>query len=137
MLKKIPENISKILKNLPKTPGVYQMKNKSGKIIYVGKSVNLKSRVSSYFQDESKLTMAKRKMVSQIANIETILCQTEVEALTLETNLIKHLTPKYNILMKDDKNLSYIKITNSEIAEIFKTRQKINDGARYFGPFTQ
>ena len=76
-------------------------------------------------------------MVSQIADIETILCSTEVEALTLETNLIKHLSPKYNILMKDDKNLSYIKITKNPVAEAIKTRQKINDGAKYFGPFTQ
>jgi len=130
------------------------MKDKSGKVIYVGKSVNLKSRVSSYFQGVSlgqgrtplyppfkggsnQLTLAKRQMVDKIADIETILCQTEVEALVLETNLIKHLTPKYNILMKDDKNLAYIKITKSPIPEVIKTRQKIQDGATYFGPYTQ
>lgn len=137
MLKKIPENIEKILKNLPKTPGVYQMKNSAGKVIYVGKAKNLKSRVNSYFQKDATLTAAKKSMVSQIADIEIILCQTEVEALTLETNLIKHLTPKYNILMKDDKNLAYIKFTKSPVAEVIKTRQKINDGGVYFGPFTQ
>lgn len=76
-------------------------------------------------------------MVKQIADIEILLCNNEVEALVLETNLIKHLTPKYNILMKDDKNLAYIKITSSTIPEVIKTRQKINDGGRYFGPFTQ
>lgn len=76
-------------------------------------------------------------MVAQIADIEILLCQTEVEALTLETNLIKHLSPKYNILMKDDKDLSYIKITNSVVPEVIRTRQKINDGGQYFGPFTQ
>lgn len=91
----------------------------------------------SYFRDGQTLTVAKKNMVSQIADIETILCQTEVEALTLETNLIKHLSPKYNILMKDDKNLTYIKITKNPIAEVVKTRQKINDGSKYFGPFTQ
>ncbi len=135
-MKQMPDYIEKLLKNLPKTPGVYQMKDEVGKVIYVGKSVNLKSRVSSYFQDMGTLTMAKKHMVQKIRDIETILCQTEVEALVLETNLIKHLTPKYNILMKDDKNLAYIKITNSPVPEVYKTRQKIRDGAVYFGPFT-
>lgn len=113
------------------------MKNSAGKVIYVGKAKNLWSRVNSYFRENQDLTVAKKNMVSQIADIETILCSTEVEALTLETNLIKHLSPKYNILMKDDKNLSYIKITKTPIAEVIKTRQKINDGAKYFGPYTQ
>lgn len=135
-MKKISEKIQKILKNLPKTPWVYQMKDSKNNVIYVGKSVNLYSRVHSYFQDDKKLTLAKKKMVAQIDDIEIILCQTEVEALTLETNLIKHLSPKYNILMKDDKNLSYVKITNSIIPEVIRTRSKINDGWRYFGPFT-
>lgn len=75
-------------------------------------------------------------MVSQIVDIEILLCQSEVEALTLETNLIKHLVPKYNILMKDDKNLSYIKITNTVIPEVYRTRLKLSDWARYFGPYT-
>jgi excinuclease ABC subunit C len=112
------------------------MKDASGQVIYVGKSINLKSRVSSYFQDIGALTIAKRQMVSKIRDIEIILCQTEVEALVLETNLIKHLTPKYNILMKDDKNLAYLKITNSPVPEIIKTRKKIRDGGEYFGPYT-
>lgn len=103
----------------------------------MGKAVNLKSRVGSYFRENAPLTLAKKNMVRQIRDIEIILCTTEVEALVLETNLIKHLSPKYNILMKDDKNLAYIKITNSPVPEIIQTRQKINDGARYFGPFTQ
>ena len=136
-MKKISEHIAHILQNLPKTPWVYQMKDKTGKIIYVGKAKNLRSRVSSYFREGQDLTVAKRNMVGQIVDIETILCQTEVEALVLETNLIKHFSPKYNILMKDDKNLSYLKITTGKIPELIKTRQKINDGAKYFGPFTQ
>jgi excinuclease ABC subunit C len=74
-------------------------------------------------------------MVGKIADIETILCETEVEALVLETNLIKHLTPKYNILMKDDKNFAYIKITDSPVPELIKTRIKIKDGGEYFGPY--
>lgn len=99
--------------------------------------MNLKSRVSSYFRDAGSLNLAKKQMVVKIEDIEIILCQTEVEALVLETNLIKHLTPKYNILMKDDKNLAYIKITKNPIPEIFRTRQKIKDSATYFGPYTQ
>lgn len=113
------------------------MKDKEGKVIYVGKSVNLKSRVSSYFRDTGSLTLAKKQMVGKVVDIEIILCQTEVESLVLETNLIKHLTPKYNILMKDDKNLAYIKITKNPIPEIFRTRQKVKDGGIYFGPYTQ
>lgn len=104
------------------------MKDKDGKVIYVGKAKSLKNRVRSYFDRTGDLTLAKKHMVDKICDIETILCATEVEALVLETNLIKHLTPKYNILMKDDKNLAYIKITNSSIPELVKTRQKTKDG---------
>jgi excinuclease ABC subunit C len=104
------------------------MKDKSGKVMYVGKAKILRSRVGSYFKDPRDLSMAKRQMVAKIADIEIIICATEVEALVLETNLIKHLTPKYNILMKDDKNLAYMKITNSPVPELIKTRQKIRDG---------
>lgn len=84
--------------------------------------------MGSYFKEANELTLAKRQMVGKIADIEIILCQTEVEALVLETNIIKHLTPKYNILMKDDKNLAYLKLTNSPVPELVKTRQKIKDG---------
>lgn len=111
------------------------MKDKSGKVMYVGKAKSLISRVKSYFVKTTELSLAKRQMVGKIVDIEIITCTTEVEALVLETNLIKHLTPKYNILMKDDKNLAYIKITNSPVPELIKTRQKIRDGAEYFGPY--
>jgi excinuclease ABC subunit C len=129
------EHLEKILKNLPKNPGVYQMKDADAKVIYVGKAKNLMNRVRSYFDRTSELSPAKKQMVAKIRDIEIILCDTEVEALVLETNLIKHLTPKYNILMKDDKNLAYIKITNSPVPELIKTRQKYKDGAEYFGPY--
>jgi excinuclease ABC subunit C len=122
------------------------MRDKEGKVMYVGKAKSLKSRVSSYFREQNppsplsqggtqQLSVAKRQMVAKIADIDIITCQTEVEALVLETNIIKHLTPKYNILMKDDKNLAYIKITNSPVPELIKTRQKIRDGGIYFGPY--
>ncbi len=129
------ENIEKILLSLPRSPWVYQMKDSGGKVMYVWKAKSLKNRVSSYFMTDAELSLAKRQMVGKIMDIEILTCQTEVEALVLETNLIKHLTPKYNILMKDDKNLAYLKITNSPIPELIKTRQKIRDGGEYFGPY--
>jgi excinuclease ABC subunit C len=134
-MSKISEHLERILQNLPKIPWVYQMKDAKGGVMYVGKAKNLKNRVSSYFVRTGELSPAKRQMVAKICDIEIITCQTEVEALVLETNLIKHLTPKYNILMKDDKNLAYIKITSSPVPEIIKTRQKIRDGGVYFGPY--
>ena len=134
-MSKNSEHIQHILSNLPKTPWVYQMKDARGGVMYVGKAKSLKSRVGSYFVKTSDLSVAKRQMVAKICDIEIITCQTEVEALVLETNIIKHLTPKYNILMKDDKNLAYLKITNSPVPELIKTRQKIRDGGIYFGPY--
>ena len=134
-MKQIPENIQNILSHLPTSPGVYQMKDASGKVIYVWKAKNLKNRVKSYFDRTADLSVSKKQMVEKIRDIETILCQTEVEALVLETNLIKHLIPKYNILMKDDKNLAYIKITPGPISLVTKTRQRIPDGGQYFGPY--
>lgn len=137
MKKEKNEHIERILSTLPTSPWVYQMKDDKGGVLYVWKSVNLKSRVSSYFRDNSNLNPAKRQMVGKVKDIEIIICQTEVEALVLETNLIKHLSPKYNILMKDDKNLTYIKITSWIIPEILKSRKKINDGWIYYWPYTQ
>ncbi|MDD2907428.1 MAG: excinuclease ABC subunit UvrC [Candidatus Gracilibacteria bacterium] len=127
--------IKEILKNLPKTPGIYQFFNKDNKIIYIGKSVNLFSRVNSYFNGKSKLNFAKQKMVEQICDIKTILTNNETESLILETTLIKKHEPKYNILMKDGKNHIYIKITSEFIQKIIKVRQKSKTGT-YFGPYT-
>ncbi len=100
--------ISDLLRLLPARPGVYQMFGKTKKVLYVGKSIHLKSRVSSYFNGTGSLNAAKAQMVGQVENIEWIETSSEIEALVLETNLIKKFRPKYNILMKDDKNLSYI-----------------------------
>ncbi len=111
------------------------MKNAGGEIIYVGKSKNLKSRVNSYFARIEDLTVAKRSMVGQIDDIQIITTQTEIEALVLETNLIKKHRPKYNILMKDDKNLSYIVVSDGPVQEVFRTRVKPTKGT-FFGPFT-
>ncbi|MDD3145318.1 MAG: excinuclease ABC subunit UvrC [Candidatus Gracilibacteria bacterium] len=129
------ENIKNILKKLPKTPGIYQFFNSDGKIIYIGKSVNLFSRVNSYFNGKSKLNFAKQKMVEAIFDIKIILTNNETESLILETTLIKKHEPKYNILMKDGKNHIYIKITTEFIPSIIKTRFKGATGT-YFGPYT-
>ena len=133
--KTLSEHLAWILTRLPTAPGVYQMKDKDGKVMYVGKAKNLKNRVKSYFERTTELSAAKKQMVAKIEDIELIICETEVEALVLETNIIKHLSPKYNILMKDDKNLAYIKITNSPVPELIKTRQKFRDGGEYYGPY--
>lgn len=129
------KHLEKIINNLPKNPWVYQMKDIHGKVIYVWKAKNLSQRVRSYFDLGTDLSPAKKHMLEHITDIELIICETEVEALVLETNLIKHFSPKYNILMKDDKNLSYIKITNSPVPELIKTRKKIEDGSQYFWPY--
>ncbi|QFR39324.1 excinuclease ABC subunit UvrC [Candidatus Gracilibacteria bacterium 28_42_T64] len=122
------------LQHIPKSPGIYKYFNKEGTIIYIGKSVNLFSRVNSYFNGKSKLNFAKKKMVEQIVRIETIITTNETESLILETTLIKQHKPKYNILMKDDKNHLYIKITDTTFPKILKTRIKTKSGV-YFGPY--
>lgn len=132
------ENLKIILKNLPSLPWVYQFFDKSEKIIYVWKSVNLKSRVNSYFNGKAKLNFAKQKMVWKIEDIKIIIVNNETESLILETNLIKKNKPKYNILMKDDKNHIYIKITNEEFPKIIKTRVWPNSKKNnwvYFWPY--
>jgi len=100
------------------------MLNKKGVIIYVGKSVNLKSRVSSYFRKNADLNFAKKQMVKQVDKIEIIETLNETEALVLEINLIKRFSPKYNVLMKDDKNLTYICVTSEIIPRVIKVRNK-------------
>ena len=128
-------NIEEELKKLPKEPGVYLMKDKDDKIIYVGKAVNLKNRVSSYFRKTNK-TDRILKMVSLIDHFEYIVVGNEAEALILECNLIKENRPKYNVLLKDDKTYPYIKIdVKSDFPNVVITRRIINDGSKYFGPY--
>ena len=128
-------DIKEELKKLPKDPGVYLMKDKDDNIIYVGKAVNLKNRVSSYFRKTNK-TDRILKMVSQIDHFEYIVVSNEAEALILECNLIKKNRPKYNVLLKDDKTYPYIKIdVKSDFPNVIITRRLLNDGAKYFGPY--
>ncbi len=119
---------------LPLTAGVYLMKDAHGNIIYVGKSRKLKNRVSSYFVREHA-SYKTAKMVSQVADFDYILCDTEMEALTLENTLIKKYTPKYNILLKDDKSYPYIKVTNEDYPRLIVTRDRRLDGGKYYGPY--
>ncbi len=121
--------------NLPMTPGVYIMKNKQGKIIYIGKAKKLKNRVSQYFGSQNKHAIKVRKMVENVNDFDYILTDSEFEALVLEASLIKQNQPKYNILLKDDKGYSYIKVTRGEYPKISAVLQK-DDNADYIGPFT-
>ena len=123
--------------NLPRTPGVYIMKDRSGKVIYVGKSRSLKDRVSQYFHLSSDANLKTIRMVSNVYDFDTVFCDTEIEALTLENVKIKQYTPKYNILLKDSKSYPYIKITMNELyPRIEVTRRRLSDGAKYFGPYS-
>ena len=122
--------------SLPLTPGVYLMKNKKGEIIYVGKAKALKNRVSSYFGSQNNHTTKVRKMVENVEDFDYIMCDSEFEALVLECSLIKQHSPKYNILLKDDKGYHYIKIVNGEWKNFFAVKQRLDDGAEYIGPYT-
>jgi excinuclease UvrABC nuclease subunit len=130
-------DIKENLKNLPDKPGVYLHKDKNGEIIYVGKAISLKNRVRQYFQSKSGLEPKVRAMVSHIAEFEYIVTETEMEALLLESSLIKKFMPKYNVLLRDDKSFPYIKVTLGESwPRLVKTRRRIKDGSIYFGPYT-
>lgn len=120
---------------LPLTPGVYIMKDKTGNVVYVGKSRKLKNRVSQYFQ-QSKKSFKTERMVAAAEDFEYFLCKTEIEALSLENTLIKKYNPKYNIKLKDAKSYPYIKITNEEYPKIVFSRTRIADKGKYYGPFS-
>ncbi len=121
--------------SLPLSPGVYIMKDKSGRIIYVGKSRKLKNRVSQYFQNSEK-SIKTARMVAAVRDFEYFLCETEIEALTLENTLIKQHAPKYNIKLKDAKSYPYIKITDEAYPRLVMTRKREKDRGKYFGPYS-
>lgn len=121
---------------LTASPGCYIMKDSSGKIIYIGKAKNLKNRVTSYFRRGQDHLPKVWKMVSHVNDYDFIVTDSEFEALVLECSLIKQYTPKYNILLKDDKGYSYIRITNEPFPRLQSVLQKYDDGAEYIGPYT-
>lgn len=130
------DSIKNALAVLPDNPGVYLMHDAEGKVIYVGKAVVLKNRVRSYFRNLASHTPKVRAMVAKIAEIETIVTSSEVEALILECNLIKKYRPRYNISLKDDKTYPYLKVTVQEdFPRLFATRRLSRDGAKYYGPY--
>ena len=133
----VTEHLQGILATLPTKPGCYLMKNAAGKIIYVGKAVNLRARVRSYFHNDSSHDNKTRRLVHEIADIEWIVVGSELEALILEMNLIKRHRPRFNVRLKDDKRYPYIKIHWAEpYPKVTVTRQMTDDGSRYFGPYT-
>ena len=125
------------LKNLPDKPGVYLMKNSLGEVIYVGKAKILKNRVRQYFQSSKNHSSKVKSMVKNIDKFEYIITDSELEALILECNLIKKYSPRYNVLLRDDKTYPYIKVTtNEDFPRVLKVRKVIKDKAKYFGPYT-
>lgn len=130
-------HIEEELKKLPSLPGVYIMHDEQDAIIYVGKAISLKNRVRQYFQKSRNLGIKKEQMVEQIARFEYIVTDSELEALVLESNLIKEHCPKYNTMLKDDKNYPFIKVTAGEaFPRIMTARSMKKDKSKYFGPYT-
>ncbi|MBN1279758.1 MAG: excinuclease ABC subunit C [Chlorobiaceae bacterium] len=122
---------------LPTAPGIYQFRNRTGKVIYVGKAKNLRNRVRSYFRDPRQLYGKTLVLAGHIADVEVIITSSEVEALILENNLIKELKPRYNVNLKDDKTYPYLVITSEPFPRIIITRYLKRDGSIYFGPYTE
>jgi len=124
------------LTQIPDAPGVYQMLDATGQILYIGKAISLRNRVRSYFQESAALDVFKRAMVDRVAEVQTIVVSNEIEALILEANLIKRHQPPFNVRLRDDKRYPYLKVTNEAFPRVVFTRVVKNDGARYFGPYT-
>ncbi len=130
------EDFRKIQDTLPKQPGVYRFLDDEGGILYVGKAKNLRSRVSSYFGDRKDRAHRTRVMVKNADRLEFTIVETEADALLLENTLIKQFQPRYNVMLRDDKNYSYICIKKERFPRVFITRRVIRDGSTYFGPYT-
>ena len=124
------------LKNIPTSSGVYRFMNENKEIIYIGKAKNLRSRVRSYFQKGKRQSPKNLTMIRHIRGLEWIVVRSEVEALLTEANLIKQHSPRYNVMMKDDKSFPFIRITHEPFPQVLLTRKVVKDGSSYFGPFT-
>ncbi len=133
----VPESLPLLLNGLPAKPGCYLMKSADGAVIYVGKAINLRSRVRSYFQPSADHGRKVAELVAHVADLEWIVVGSELEALILEMNLIKRHRPKYNVRLKDDKRYPYIQVRWADaFPTILITRRMVEDGSRYFGPYT-
>ncbi len=130
------KKLKTILENLPRSPGVYKMLDEEGRVIYLGKAKDLAKRVKQYFQKNYEHSSRTKKLLEKVTSIETIGVDSELEAMILEHNLIKQLQPKYNVIMKDDKNYVYIKITKEDFPRVQIVRKVEKDNAKYFGPKT-
>src|SRR6476660_9765353 len=122
------------LKSLPVSAGIYLHKNADGKIIYVGKAKNLRNRVRQYFQSSRNMDPKTRRLVKYISDFEFIVVDNEVEALVLEANLIKKHKPRFNVMLKDDKQYPHLKLTNEAFPKVVITRRVVKDGSHYYGP---
>ena len=132
----INDKIEKALAVLPNKPGVYLMHDQNGRVIYVGKAKNLNNRVHSYFRSSGRQSVKVEALVSHVEDIETIMTDSEIEALILECNLIKKYKPRYNIMLRDDKTYPYLKITlQEEFPRMYITRRVVKDGGKYYGPY--
>ena len=124
------------LAELPASPGVYIMRDADGQVVYVGKAKSLKQRVRSYFQDESRLAPKTAAQMRVVEELEWIVVSSAMEALVLESNLIKEYAPKYNIMLRDDKHYPYLAVTlGEEYPRLIEVRSVKNDSSRYFGPY--
>ena len=132
----LPDSLLYKIKNAPTDAGCYLYKNSANKIIYIGKAKNLRKRVRSYFVAENSKDAKTRSLVRQIADVEYIITNSEIEALILENTLIKKHHPRYNIWFRDDKTYPYVKITNEPYPQVLITRKVFKDGSKYFGPYT-
>jgi excinuclease ABC subunit C len=130
------EQLSGKLESLPASPGVYQFRDKSGDLLYIGKAISIRNRVRQYFQKRPTGSPRIDLMISKIHDVEILLTDSDVEALILEANLVKQYNPRYNVRLKDDKSFPYIVITKEPYPRVFVTRQIKRDGSRYFGPYT-
>ncbi len=131
-----PAPLAQILGQIPDAPGIYMMLDKNGDVLYIGKAVSLRSRVRSYFQESAAHHVRTQAMVERVQDVRTVVVTNEVEALILEANLIKRYQPPYNVRLRDDKRYPYLKVTNESFPRVLFTRVVKNDGARYFGPYT-
>lgn len=130
------DKIEKALAVLPAKPGVYLMRDVTGRVLYVGKAKNLNNRVHSYFRNSGRQSVKVAALTSHVEDLETIQTDSEIEALILECNLIKKYRPRYNIMLKDDKTYPYLKITLQEpFPRMYITRRVVKDGAKYYGPY--